>query len=109
MYITTQKYAHFTSLLSSRNHSTMLISVYYKNCENTCLVAARHQISLSTGMLLVSFPAPLLPISWLCSLSMSCDYIYSTTHVIILNYVLPTAKYQRLVLSHTRCQSLGIK
>ena len=34
----TQKYAiksHLTSLLSSRNHSTMLISVYCKNCENT--------------------------------------------------------------------------
>ena len=34
----TQKYAiksHLTSLLSSRNHSTMPISVYCKNCENT--------------------------------------------------------------------------
>ena len=34
----TQKYAiksHLTSLLPNRNHSTMLISVYCKNCENT--------------------------------------------------------------------------
>ena len=34
----TQKYAiksHLTSLLSSRSHHTILISVYCKNCENT--------------------------------------------------------------------------
>ena len=36
--VVTQKYAiksHLTSLLSSRNHSTIPISVYCKNCENT--------------------------------------------------------------------------
>ena len=36
--VVTQKYvikSHLTSLLSSRNHSTIPISVYCKNCENT--------------------------------------------------------------------------
>ena len=40
----TQKYAiksHLTSLLSSRSHSTIVISVYCKNCDNRCL-SARH-------------------------------------------------------------------
>ena len=45
----TQKYA-IKSHLTSRNHSTIPISVYYKNCENTIRWFSG-KISLSTGML----------------------------------------------------------